>query len=161
MRPQRFQEFAVAAYADAPGVRAAEVWSDGVRRPFGIVVTVEPGVVVRHAITVQARDGDDYREPERPVQGEAPAPMDVPGLGTGEGGRVRVADLEQYLAAVLNNAGSAEIAGTYTYSGREQRGSIPGLGVTFHDGGKAFLPFVHVHRPGQGAGEAYALPSEV
>ncbi|MEV1008651.1 hypothetical protein [Streptomyces sp. NPDC049881] len=133
MRPERFQQFVIDTYR-AAGLEA-EPWADGTRRPFGVAVTLPGGARTRHAITVQSRDGDRYADPEETVEGEAPAPADIPAPG---GGRPAPAAVESYLTAVLTNAGSREIIRVYAYSDREQPATRPGFGVLFHSGARAF-----------------------
>ncbi|SOD58184.1 hypothetical protein SAMN06297387_10123 [Streptomyces zhaozhouensis] len=157
MRPARFQQFALASY-QAAGLHA-EPWAEGTSRPFGVKIRLPGGAEVWHAVTTQPRDGDRPDEPEEPVEKDAPQPVDVPELPAG---RVPVVVVERYLAALLTNAGSAEIARVYGYTDREQRGSVAGFGVEFWSGAKAFAPFVHALRPGQAApGQGFDLPREV
>ncbi|WP_062207354.1 hypothetical protein [Streptomyces sp. NBRC 109706] len=157
MRPARFQQFAIAAY-QAAGLQA-EPWTEGTTRPFGVKVRLPGGAEIWHAITTQPRDGDRQEEPEQPVEKEAPHPVDVPELPAG---RAPVAAVERYLAALISNAGSAEVSRVYGYSDREQSGSTAGFGVEFWSGAKAFAPFVHAMRPGQTSpGQEFDLPREV
>ncbi|MGK5533280.1 hypothetical protein [Streptomyces sp. URMC 129] len=159
MRPERFQQFALDAYAQASGIGQAEPWSDGTKRPLGIKVRFASGAEIWHGITAQPRDGDRYDEPEQPVEKQAPDPLPLPDLG---GGRIRITDAELYVAAVLNNTGSPEIARCYGYShGRQQAPAIPGVGVEFWSGARIFMPFVHALRSGQTPGKEYDLPQEV
>ncbi|WP_059005875.1 hypothetical protein [Streptomyces specialis] len=157
MRPRRFQQYALDAYR-AAGL-AAEEWSEKTKRPFGIKVRLASGAELWHAITTQPREGDRHDEPEQPVEKQAPDPLPVPDLGTG---RIKVTDLEPYLAALLTNAGSPEIVRCRGYSdGREQSPTVPGVRVDFWSGARAFLPFVNVARSGQSRGQDYDLPREI
>ncbi|SFD28839.1 hypothetical protein [Streptomyces aidingensis] len=156
MRPQRFMDFAVRTYS-AAGLEA-EPWQDGTKRPFGVRVRLPGGGQIWHAVTAAAPPGEDYAAPEQPVEKEAPAPVPLPALGNGP---VPVPAAEQYLAALLTNAGSLEIIRAYGYSGREASSQNPGLGVEFHSGGKIHCVFVHAARAGQQRGQEYALPGEI
>ncbi|ARQ70324.1 hypothetical protein [Streptomyces marincola] len=156
MRPDRFQQFAIDAYRGA-GLQA-EAWTEGTKRPFGVVVTVPGGARLWHAITVQSAEGERYDQDEQPVEKEAPAPVTVPELGAG---RVSLGVLEEYLAALLTNTGSPEIVKTWRYSDREQAGTTPGLGVEFWSGARAYAPFVLAARAGGSPGAPFDLPSEV
>ncbi|RKN45831.1 hypothetical protein [Streptomyces hoynatensis] len=155
MRPQRFQQFALDTY-QAAGL-AAEPWEEKTKRPLGIVVTLPGGSRLWHAINAQARDGDTYDQPEEPVEKDAPEPVPVPELGA----RIRIADAEHYLSALLNNAGNRELAGVYCYSDREQPGSTRGFGLHFHSGARIFVPFVRAARAGQSPGKDFDLPQEI
>lgn len=155
MRPQRYMQFAADAYRAAD--LHAEPWTES-SRPFGIKVRLASGAEVWHAITAQSREGEQFDEPEQPVEGEPPAPVEVPSLGTG---RTRVTDIERYLTALVINTGSPEIAQGYAYSEGSKTGNTPGYGVRFHSGARVFAPFVHVLRPGQTPGKEFDVPQEV
>ncbi|NJQ04938.1 hypothetical protein [Streptomyces lonarensis] len=156
MRPERFRDFAVQSYTTA-GL-AAEPWDDGNKRPLGVKVTLPSGAQVWHAVTVQSPEGEKSSEPEKIVEGDAPASEPLPDLTS----RVPVPTVEAFLAGTIRNAGSTEVSGVYSYSGRETPSVHPGFGVTFHSGAKAFCVFVHVAGPGQGRpGNAYDIPTEV
>jgi hypothetical protein len=155
MRPDRFREFALQTYL-AAGLTALP-WQDGTR-PNGIQVTLPSGAQVWHAIACQSADGDDLNQPEKPVERHAPDPVPLPDIP----GRVTIPDAERYLAALLQNSGSKEIADAYTYSGREKPSVHPGFGVNFHSTARVFCVFVHALRPGeQNPGGEYNLPQEV
>ncbi len=156
MRPARFQQFAIDTYR-AAGLRA-EPWTEGDRRPYGVKVGLPSGAEVWHAITVQSPDGERYDQDEQPVEKDAPEPVAVPELGAG---RMRLADVERHLAALLTNTGSPEIVKCWTYSDREQPATTPGLGVEFWSGGRAFLPFAHALRAGADPGREFDLPTEI
>lgn len=136
MRPQRFQEYALEAYR-AAGLQA-EPWQDGTSRPFGIRVTLPGGAQAAHAITFQSAEGEKYSEPEQPVEKDAPEALPVPDLGAG---KPAAPQLELYLAALVNNAGSQEIARVWAYSDREHPPQNPGFGVEFHTGARAYCMF--------------------
>ena len=160
MRPQRFQDWAVTTLRQAPEVAEVEPWQDGRTRPLGLKVRLRTGAEIWTGITAVGAPGEDYSQPEQPVVGEAPAEVPVPEL-VGANGKVNVRGSELYLAAVLNNAGSAEVASTYGYSDRAAPALHPGVGVNFHSGGKINCVFVHALRPGQNPGKQYDLPTEV
>ena len=131
MRIDRFQEFALAAYRDAPEITAAEPWSDGTTRPAGIQLQVG-GKTVRHALTMVTPQGEDLGAPEQPVEGEPPAPVEPRPAPAG----VRDRQTAEYLAAVLAGTGSPEIARVYAY---DEKSMHPGLGVEFHSGRKIHM----------------------
>jgi hypothetical protein len=132
MRPERFMEFAVQTYA-AAGL-TAEPWQEGTERPFGVRVRLPGGAEVRHAITVQSADGDDFTQTEKPVEAEALDPVGVPELTAAPA----APEIERYLAALITNAGSREVSRVYGYSDRKQPSKYPGLGVEFHSGARIY-----------------------
>jgi hypothetical protein len=137
MRPARFQEFAMTAFQRGPEVSSVEPWQDGTNRPYGVQVRFNAGTVMRLSITAVSATGEKYSEPEEPVTATPPGEIPLPDLF--DGGKITPQRAELYLAALLNNSGSPEIAGTYAYSARETPAMYPGLGVDFHSGGKAHM----------------------
>ncbi|WP_165985997.1 hypothetical protein [Streptomyces sp. YIM 98790] len=156
MRPQRFMDFAVRTYT-AAGLQA-EPWQEGTKRPFGVQVTLPNGGQIWHAITAVAVPGEDYAAPEQPVEKEAPTPVPLPSIGSGP---VPVPEVERYLAALMTNSGSPEIARAYGYSGRESSSQYPGFGIEFHSEAKVHCVFVYGARAGQQRGQEHAVPKEV
>lgn len=135
MRIDRFQELAVAAYQEAPEIVSAQPWSDGTRRPYGIEVQLADGKTVRHAITRVRVQGEDLEQPEEPVLGEPPAPIEPRPAPAG----VRDRQTAEFLAAVLAGTGNKEVARVYAY---DQTSQNPGLGVEFHSGSKIHMLLV-------------------
>lgn len=140
MRPARFQEFAITAFRRGSEVAAVEPWQDGTTRPYGVQVKFSTGAVLRVSITAVTPPGENFKEPEAPVTAEPPAEVPVP--EPYEGGKPSPQRAELYLAALLNNSGNPEVARTYAYSARETPPMNPGLGVDFHNGGKAHMLIV-------------------
>ncbi|AGP56202.1 hypothetical protein [Streptomyces rapamycinicus] len=159
MRPQRFQDWAVEALRQGPEVAEVEPWQEGHKQPFGVKTRLRTGAEIWMGITAVSPPGEDYGQPEQPVEGEAPAAVPVPEL-VGATGKVAITQAERHLAALLNNAGSGEVAGAYGYSDRGPAQN-PGVGVDFHSGGKIHCVFVHALRSGQNPGSPYNLPTEV
>lgn len=158
MRPERFQEFAVKTLSNAPGVLSVEPWQEGPQRPFGLKVTLASGAQVWPAITAVSAPGEDYNQPETPVEGEALPEVPFPELPAG---KVPVTDVERYLVAALTNAGSREIAEVYGYSDRPTPNLTPGVGVDFHNGAKIHMGFVQAIPAGRGPSRAWDLPTTV
>ncbi|MFI8853405.1 hypothetical protein [Streptomyces sp. 891-h] len=129
MRIQQFQEFAVAAYQQAPEVVSAEPYTEGHNRPAGVEIKLAGGKVVRHAITRVRVEGEDLEQPEPVAEGEPPAPIEPRPTPSG----VRDRQTAQFLAAVLAGTGHKELARVYPY---EESSQNPGLGVVFHNGSK-------------------------
>ena len=153
MRPQRLMEFVVETLGKAPEAGGAVPWQEGGVRPFGVQVTFVTGSEMWLGVMAAAAPGESYDQPEVPVTAEPPAEVAVPELL--EGGKVSPLSAEAWIAAVLANAGSAEIKRVYGYSDGAtvtRPTSAPGVGLEFHSTGKGFLPFVHTARAGQGKG---------
>lgn len=140
MRPARFQEFAITAFRRGGEVAAAEPWQEGTTRPYGVRVEFGTGAVIHVSLTAVPPPGENFCEPEAPVTAEPPSQVAVPELY--EGGKPTPQRAELYLAALLNNSGNPEVARTYAYSARETPPMNPGLGVDFHNGGKAHMLIV-------------------
>lgn len=145
MRPQRFQNFAIEALLAAPEITTAEPWQDD--RPCGIHVRFSAGSELWIAITGALAASERHNDPEAPVHAEAPAAAAVPELY--ESGEISPARAEQYIAAVLTNAGCDEMSRAYPYGADAVH---PGVGVTFHNGARVFMLFAHTARAGQGKG---------
>lgn len=135
MRIDRFQSVALDAYRQAPEIVSAEPWSDGTRRPHGIELKLATGGTVRHAITRTRVQGEDLEQPEQPVEGEPPAPVEPRPAPAG----VRDRQTAEFLAAVLAGAGSKEMLRVYPY---DEKSAHPGLGVEFHDGSRVYMLLV-------------------
>lgn len=135
MRIDRFQTFALDAYRQAPEIVSAEPWSDGTRRPHGIQLTLATGGTVRHAITRVRVMGEDLDQPEEPVLGEPPAPVEPRPAPAG----VRDRQTAAFLAAVLAGTGNKELSRAYAYDEQSQN---PGFGVEFHNGSKVHMLLV-------------------
>ncbi|GAA3727192.1 hypothetical protein [Streptomyces tremellae] len=149
MRPQRFQTFAIETLLASPWITSAEPWQDD--RPFGLHLRFTEGSELWVAITAALAPGERGDDPEAPVQADAPTAVAVPDLY--ESGKISPARAEQYIAAVLNNAGCTEMDRAYAYGANGETGQAsvhPGVGVIFHNGARAFLVFAHTARPGQG-----------
>lgn len=124
MRIDRFQEHLLSVYGATPGIEA-KAWSDGTRRPHGMRITLPNGTEVRHALTRVRAPEEDIEAPEDPVLGEPPPELPVP----------PPENPAEYLAAVLANSGSKELARIWVYESSER----PGLGIEFHSGAKIHM----------------------
>ncbi|MFE4873847.1 hypothetical protein [Streptomyces sp. NPDC056682] len=72
-----------------------------------------------------------------------------------DAGKVSPLRAGAYLAAVLMNAGSTEIAEVYGYTPRAgQAAQNLGLGGVLHDGARLYGPFVHTAQAGQDRGRS-------
>jgi hypothetical protein len=153
MRPERFQQLLIHLLPKAPDVQHVEAWQEGAARPHGVVVTFTSGSRLWAAVSSQLPPGQKGDAADVPVTGEPPAEVSVPPLF--EGGKVSPVRAEAYLAATLNNSRHEEIARAYGYSEgatATRPTAHPGVGVTFHSGGRGFALFVHTARPGQERG---------
>lgn len=124
MRIDRFQEHLLSVCNATPGIEA-ETWSDGTRRPHGMRIKLPNGTEVRHAITRVRAPEEDIEAPEEPVLGEPPAELPLPAPDKPA----------EYLAAVLANSGSKEMARIWVYESAER----PGVGVEFYNGAKIHM----------------------
>jgi hypothetical protein len=89
-------------------------------------------------------------EPDPVVTGPAPAPVQVPELATR--GNLRTADVEQHLAALLNNGGHDQLADVSGYSADPKMGSDQqpyGIRIRFHDGSAVWALFRYTLPRGQ------------
>jgi hypothetical protein len=127
----------ITAFQRGSEITAAEPWQDGTRRPYGVRVKFNTGTVLNVSITAVTPPGEDFKQPEQPLTGAPPAEVPVP--EPYDGGKVTPLRAEAYLAALLNNTGNPEMARAYAYSARETPPMNPGLGVDFHNGGKAHM----------------------
>lgn len=144
MRPARFQTFAIEALLAAPEITGAEAWQD---KPCGIHLKFSTGSELWIAITGALASSERHDNPEAPVHDEPPAAVTVPDLYVD--GAVSPARAEQYLAAILTNTRCTEMARAYPYGTDAVH---PGVGVTFHNGARAFMLFAQTARSGQGKG---------
>ncbi|MFD7997310.1 hypothetical protein [Streptomyces mexicanus] len=131
MRPDRFQDFAIDAIKNTPGVARVQTLEEaGVTKyPFGFAVTIG-GSETRWQITGQLADGEKHDTPTAEVTGEPAAWTDTT---VQDGG-------EEWLAAVIGRAESPQIASIERWTPRD--GNNPnhiGLTVTFHNGARAFV----------------------
>ena len=89
-------------------------------------------------------------EPDPAVPGPPPEPVKVAQLATS--GRLRVRDIEQHLAALLNNGGHDEVADVVGYSADPDHKSDSqpyGLRIRLHSGGVLKGLFRHTLPAGQ------------
>ncbi|MFD9720590.1 hypothetical protein [Streptomyces sp. NPDC059076] len=131
MRPARFQEFVIALAGDDPTAGSAKTLAemdDSV--PCGFAITVAD--VTRWGVVGQLPDGAKHTDFEdTPVHGDPIKPQDPP----------RATDPpEQWLAALLAQSGSAEIAAVERWSTREEaRTGYFGVTVRFHNTARVFV----------------------
>ncbi|MBE1878712.1 hypothetical protein [Myceligenerans pegani] len=87
----------------------------------GIVLRSPAGGVMYMSVTNAnfKSSGDSYDEPERIVEGNPPEPAAPIDLKVSADGRIRMADLEEWLMVVLNNAGNKEMDRVERLSTRE------------------------------------------
>lgn len=147
------------ALAKGTDITQVEPWNeDG--RPFGLRTVFTTGAQLWAALTTVPAEGEKLDQPETPVTGEPPAEVPLPELY--QNGKVTAARAELYLAALFTNAGNPEVVRAYGYSDRPVPAMHPGVGLTFHSGRRANLPFVHPARAGHNHGSrAYDLQSEL
>jgi hypothetical protein len=167
MRPARFETFlreqiaASGAVADVQTRTDAGVERTPARGDYGVRVTLKSGGAVEMMITAQSAPGDAYSEPEAIVEGEQVAPIAL--SGPIDGSKVRVADLETFIASVIAGSGSREVAEIgQRFSEQEPAGAIShGMVVRFHSGARVYLNFVTAHPAGQRPGADYQCPDVI
>ncbi|MFE3198945.1 hypothetical protein [Embleya sp. NPDC059237] len=116
--------------------------------PYGVSLRLRNGATVDLGITAESAAGDQYAQPETEVRGEPPTRLEsVPAI---DGAKVRVADIEEWLAALVVNSGSPELRKVSTrYSQEDPPGAIPfGLELRWHSGAKIRVNFQHAYSSG-------------
>ncbi|MFJ2202413.1 hypothetical protein [Streptomyces violaceusniger] len=96
------------------------------KRPYGLAVVLE-GNEARWQVTAQSVPGDDFDQPETPVEGDT-GPIEGPWADGPEG----------WLAQLLASSGSREIERIEQWSLREEPDRRDGLTVFFHNGARIF-----------------------
>ena len=127
MRPDRFQSFVLdLARNDPRAGKAASLKEAGdSKRPYGLAVMLE-GRETRWQINARSAEGDNFDQPERPVEGD-PVSMDGPWVEGTEG----------WLAQLLAGSGSREIEAIDQWSLREEPKN--GLTEKCHSGAWLYL----------------------
>lgn len=147
-----FTTWAEQVIGQSPAV-AAVARSEDRELPFASRVELATGAQV-HVQWVGASPPRPV-DPDNPVTGPPPAPVKLPDLGTS--GRLRTGDIEQHLAALLNNAGHDQILDVTGYSVDPVLGSEEqryGVRIRFHDESAVFGLFRHTLSAGQQASKA-------
>lgn len=129
MRPTRFEEFALSLARQDPAAGQASTLKESgdSKHPFGLAVALE-GRTARFQFNAQSAPGDQYDQPERPVEGDAVA-LDGPWAKGPEG----------WLARLLAGSGSREIERIEQWSLRKDpKKDHHGVTVFFHDGARIF-----------------------
>ncbi|TSB21443.1 hypothetical protein [Streptomyces benahoarensis] len=156
MRPARFQQFTIGLITKAahPAVKGAQTFGDAgfTAAPdfSGEAIQFASGATAYLHHPVTAPVGENYDQAEAPVEGEeAIEPVAFPD-GFGQGGKIKVQDLEAWLLALYASSGSREIKSLNAWSQRD--GSTPehaGVTVMFHSEGIMHVAVAHLLRPGQ------------
>jgi hypothetical protein len=135
MRPARFQEFAVDAAKNMPGVGQVSTLAEAgdAKHPFGITVQLN-GSPVRYQFVAQSAPGDRYELPEPVVEGEPAEAGAAPVLPPG---RVTPQTAEAWLAGALTSARCTELARVERWSTRGT-GDRAGVTAHFHSGARIF-----------------------
>lgn len=121
-------------------------------RTFGLVLTSPAGgTVYMRWVHGAPPGGDPADRPENIVTGEPPAPVPPIELAARDG-RLGLVDVEQWLKAVIINAGDSEVASVTAYSERPDadRNVHPfGITIRWHNGGEAYGFFNYTLAAGQ------------
>ncbi len=161
MRIDRFQPWAEQVIAQSPAIGGVEPGIEG--KPAGTRITLATGAQIHiQWVRTSPPTGDKFAEPESPVIGQPAEPVKVPELPTS--GRIRTADVEQYLAALLINGGHEEVAEVTGYSAisdRKDREQRYGLRVRAHSGATIYGLFLHTLSSGRQPGHEFDQQDEV
>ena len=127
VRPDRFQNFVVDLARNDPraGKAATLAEAGDSKRLYGLAVVLE-GRETRWQINIRSAEGDNFDQPERPVEGD-PVSLDGPWAEGAEG----------WLAQLLASSGSKEIEDIDQWSLREEPKN--GLTVKCYSGAWLFL----------------------
>ncbi|WP_330351660.1 hypothetical protein [Streptomyces sp. NBC_00582] len=131
MGPEQVQELCAEILAKGPDITSATAWTDGSRRPSGLLISFSSGARLWIGITTANATS---AEPAQTTSSAPPLPQLYDAAG-----KITPPRAELYLAAVLMSAHAPEIASAYGYSASPGH---PGVGLHLTDGGRAFLPFV-------------------
>lgn len=158
MRPQRFQQLLTDAI-NRDGQLTARTYTqaDFTRSPHGIIATTPTGVPVNVQIIGRLADGERHDHAEAPVTSEQHPPIDIPDLTPG--GKLQLAAVEKYLAALAVQAAGAEIKNVALYQDRDTPGAVRyGATFTFHSGAAIYL---YVLSAGSARHDDFAPPATV
>ncbi|GLZ16147.1 hypothetical protein Acsp04_63820 [Actinomadura sp. NBRC 104425] len=144
MRLARWEPWVRDVLAASPAVAEVAPFAEaGIdHKPCGTTIRFATGAQVYVQWVRASGAGDDHSVPEEPVTGTPPEPVTVPDLPTS--GRLPMRQVEQHLAALINNAGSPEIKSVTGKAAAGEDGPRPyGLEVQFHSGHTNYGLFLH------------------
>ena len=154
MRPHRFRPWAEEQFRQSPAIASVEAVRDD--RPGHEHITyTHINLATGARIIVMwvggaPPGGDPPGSEEKIVTGLPPEPVKVPELSTS--GRLRTADIEAHLVALLNNGGHEEVAEVRRSSQQPTiytEGPTPGIRVRCHSGATVTGIFLHTLSRGQ------------
>lgn len=156
MKPRDFQGFAEQAFGQSPAVANVAPSSElpgqcGTR----IELAAGPQIYVQWVSTSPPKGAGKLGESDEVVTGPPPAVVKVPDLATS--GRLRTGDIEQHLAALVNNTGHPELRDVNGYSQHPSLGSDEqryGIRIRFHDESAIYALFRHTLRQGASPSQA-------
>lgn len=168
MKPADFRPWAenvIRQSATVARVESGGVGEGGEAMPCGTRVTFATGAHLHIGWVGSAPlvGAGAAGEPDAVVTGPPPEPVKVPDLPVS--GRLRVADIERHLAALLNNGGHEEVETATGFSSGP--GNDPpttqkyGLRIRFHDGSRVTGLFIQTLSSGQRPGRPYEQREEV
>ncbi|RLV01248.1 hypothetical protein CTZ27_12040 [Streptomyces griseocarneus] len=162
----RFQRFAIDLIKNGnnPQVAGVSEWLDkrSENELSGFVVEFTTGATAHFHTPMMLAPGAKHEGSEEIVEGEPVAPVAFPD-SLGAGGKIKLADVEQWFIALLASSGNREISDLEAWSQREDaRPRHAGVTVSFHSGGKVFAAVAYLLRPGMSTDEqTYYEPLEV
>ncbi|WP_044368196.1 hypothetical protein [Streptomyces natalensis] len=154
MRPTRFPTYLADVIRQSPGPMVKDVRtfqeSGFTKVPYGLIVTFATGAEAYIHAVGASETKDNFDKPEQIVEGEAAIePWPYP-EGLGASGKIKLADVEAWLAAVFTSSGSREISRIEAWSQREDgRPDHAGVTAYFHSGARIFAAVAHLVGPGQ------------
>ena len=158
MRPERFERLLADAINQDRRLTARTYDEAGfTRSPRGIIATTPTGIPVNVQIIGRLAEGERHG-PEGQTVTSTPHP-DLPIPDPVNGGKLDLANLEQYLAGLAVNAAPAETASVALYQQRDEPGGVRyGATITYHSGAMIFL---YVLSAGSNRHEDFAPPATV
>lgn len=147
----------------SPAITQVQTFADaGIRdKPCGHVVRLRTGATIAvQWVRTSASGGEDQSQPEEPVTGEPPAPVEVPDLPAS--GKVPLTLVEAHLAALILGAANPEVRAVERTSQRPDGGKC-GVNVHMHSGATVYAVFLHTAPAGAGfsSGGEYRQREEV
>lgn len=163
MKPRRFAEWAEPILLASPAIAAVtEHEIKDIPRLSRVEFATGAQIIIQWAGTAPPTGGGAPGEGDRVVTGQPPAPVKIPELATS--GRLRTRDIEQHLAALLNNGGHEEILDVTGYSQDPKLGSETqpyGIRIRFHDDSTVYAYFRRMAPAGGQPGGDFQQREEV
>jgi hypothetical protein len=161
VRVERFGEWITGLARSNAGQVQVQTWDEsgitqqpGWEHTAGLTLTSPAGGTI-DIQWVHGRAGGDRRdEAEKIVEGEPPAPVEPVVLAPAPDGRISAEQVEAWLAALITNSGSREVAKVTRYSHRRADPNAPaahkyGITVDWHSRNSVYGGVVYMLRQGE------------